>query len=353
MTGPDGNQIERISQSWPADWLERVNTCPACGGKERGVQHTGLKDNIFFCAPGKWDLYRCERCGTGYIDPRPTRETIGRAYETYYTHSDQGLLQQPIKGAGQLIRRSVSNGYVNRRYGSELDPAVKIGAWIAPLLPFFKRRLDFRHRFLPKPEPGMRLLDVGCGNGGFLRWAKEAGWEPYGIEPDPRAAEIARGHGCHVWEKPVDDVSEYSHFFDAVTMSHVIEHLHDPAETLCVIKRSMKPGGHLFIETPNFDSFGHLRFGPHWRGLEPPRHLVIFNRPSLIDLLERVGFTNVRSLKRPQAAINIHAKSKRLMDGANPYSDVKREIDVRSNVYAMLGWLNADRLEFVTLLARA
>jgi 2-polyprenyl-3-methyl-5-hydroxy-6-metoxy-1,4-benzoquinol methylase len=78
--------------------------------------------------------------------------------------------------------------------------------------------------------------------------------------------------------------------FDAVTLSHVIEHLPDPAETLAICHRLLKPGGVLWIATPNLESRGHARFGPAWRGLEPPRHLAIFTRRALTGLLERLGY---------------------------------------------------------------
>ena len=58
--------------------------------------------------------------------------------------------------------------------------------------------------------------------------------------------------------------------FDAVTMSHVIEHVPDPVAFLDKCRRVLRPGGRLVLSTPNVRSLGHKRFRQSWRGLEPP-----------------------------------------------------------------------------------
>src|SRR5207249_6934470 len=78
--------------------------------------------------------------------------------------------------------------------------------------------------------------------------------------------------------------------FDAIAMSHVIEHVHDPAGLLRECHRILRPGGLLSVVTPNWSSLGHRYFGRSWRGLEPPRHLQLYTLPTLVRELRQAGF---------------------------------------------------------------
>jgi hypothetical protein len=79
-------KVENGQSVWPDDDLERVNCCPVCGKEERKLLHAGLTDRVFFCAPGNWDLFSCIDCGSAFLDPCPTAESISQAYQSYLTH---------------------------------------------------------------------------------------------------------------------------------------------------------------------------------------------------------------------------------------------------------------------------
>src|SRR5262249_51863612 len=81
--------------------------------------------------------------------------------------------------------------------------------------------------------------------------------------------------------------------FNAVTMSHVIEHVHEPLKMLQECHRILKPGGMLVAVTPNVSSTGHKLFRSAWFPLEPPRHLHLFTPQSLKRLGHEAGFTTV------------------------------------------------------------
>jgi SAM-dependent methyltransferase len=70
----------------------------------------------------------------------------------------------------------------------------------------------------------------------------------------------------------------------------VIEHLHDPLTMLLECRRVLKPGGTLVIATPNSASLGHRTFKSDWVSLDPPRHLVLFDPPTMRRLLDEAGF---------------------------------------------------------------
>jgi SAM-dependent methyltransferase len=273
------------SSEWPPDGLETVECCPLCGETARRVLYEGLTDRIYFSAPGLWTLHRCGGCGAAYLDPRPNRETIAGAYSSYFTHAQASLM---LEGAD--FRAAVRNGYLNRRYGYQLAPASNLGPILARLVPkrrWFAERLV---RNLAAPPYGRRrLLDVGCGDGTFLAEMSRIGWEVQGLEPDREAAALAQSRGVPVVEAPLEHAKLEEGSFDAVTMSHVIEHLHDPIGAVRLCRDALRPGGTFWVATPNLEARGHALFGRNWIGLDPPRHLVLFTRASLVKALGRAG----------------------------------------------------------------
>ena len=286
MTSPAA-RMPAPAGTWPTEDLERVASCPACGGAPSGAWREGLVDDVFSCAPGTWTLARCSICGAAWLDPRPTPDSVMRAYARYYTHDAVSL--PGSSGLGPKV--ALRNGYLRARWGYDASPSLALGRWVVGR----RRRaaLDLEVRHLPRPEGRARLLDVGCGNGAFLATMKARGWEVHGLEPDPAAAAAARAAGIDVKRGTLVDVDWPDGTFRAVTMSSVIEHVHDPAGILAACRRLLAPGGLIHIVTPNIDSLGAERFGRHWRGFEAPRHLVMFNRGSLARLLGECGFEGV------------------------------------------------------------
>ena len=338
---------------WPASELESVSACPVCGSAARTVLHEGLIDNVFFVAPGKWTLHRCAQCSSAYLNSRPTPESIGKAYGTYYTHV-AGSSKAPNfaeLGFVRKLRRMMSNGYLNYRYGTQRLPAIALGRWLAKFLPALREVLDLEFRYLPRPIQGQRLLDIGCGNGDFLVSAREAGWEVLGIEPDSKAADAARQRGLDVTVGTVDLLAGESDCFDAITLSHVIEHVHEPKQLLQAVQRLLKPGGVVYIDTPNINSHGAYLFKKNWRGIEAPRHLVLFNPASLSDLLVATGFDNVQIKRRTAIRKPIYLSSLRLAAGHSPYGSEPARLGWFQRTRLSLPFVKTAHLEFVALSA--
>jgi SAM-dependent methyltransferase len=204
-------------------------------------------------------------------------EDLGLAYQTYYTHAE------PTGALGKLKHFILSNGY---RIAIGI-PAVLTG--------LYTERRHFMRMFLDDLPAG-RVFDVGCGDGQFLNRVAKLGWRGSGVDFD--AAAIEAGRQKYGLDLKVGDFQTYpveEAAFDAVTMSHVIEHVPDPVACLEKCRRMLKPGGRLVVCTPNVRSLGHQRFKQSWRGLEPPRHLQIFT-PSLLGVCaRRAGMEVVRT----------------------------------------------------------
>lgn len=183
------------------------------------------------------------------------------------------------------------------------------------------KNLDFMIRHLPAPaSAGRRILDVGCGNGDFLAVAQDLGYAAQGLDPDPKAVELARSSGLEARLGSLPGSGEAPASFDHLFLNHVLEHLHDPVGALREAKALLVPGGRLWLSLPNIDSEGMRRFGPDWRGLEPPRHLVLPPAPRLLQLLGGLGFEGATLLPAEEAACFYFRQSQLIRHGLDPFS---------------------------------
>jgi SAM-dependent methyltransferase len=236
--------------------------------------------SALFETPGRWNYSRCPQsdCGLVWINPTPIETDLHRAYESYFTHAgnDQGI-------AGGNVRETLYALY---------RVANSPGWWISGIAREKKRRAQM---FLDGMMPG-RLLDIGCGDGKFLSEMQARGWAVDGIDFDAKGIQAAKGkYGLSLRHGDLRQAELPANSFDAVTMSHVIEHLNDPVGMLAAIHRVLKPGGRMVITTPNIESIGHKKFGAYWFGLDAPRHLNLFTANALMRVTKRAGFEKVES----------------------------------------------------------
>src|SRR5947209_19363586 len=116
---------------WPEWGLESCAACPVCEGTARTTWATGLEDRVFGCAPGTWTVCLCGDCGSAYLDPRPTRDTVGEAYRDYYTHVSQVSGNTPKRSLA-ASRVPVRHGCLHRRLGLGLDAPSRLAPLALP-----------------------------------------------------------------------------------------------------------------------------------------------------------------------------------------------------------------------------
>jgi 2-polyprenyl-3-methyl-5-hydroxy-6-metoxy-1,4-benzoquinol methylase len=231
----------------------------------------------------------------------PIEADIGRAYESYFTHADNSGTTTQRTLARRFVQ-ALRARYLDFAYGYKRNGAGvfdKLPGLLAYLTPFRRAGLDFDVMYLPC-IPGGRLLEVGCGNGAMLKGMANLGWHAEGIDFDPAAVQNCRRKGLEVHLGTLEDLRYPANHFDAITMSHVIEHVHDPLALLQGCGRILKAGGRLSLVTPNLKSMGHRIYRSSWFHLDPPRHLHLFTTDSLRTLLQKAGFrkTKIRTTIR-------------------------------------------------------
>lgn len=269
--------------------------CCLCGTRGKPL-YEGLRDRLFG-APGTWNLKRCmnAECGLIWLDPMPVPEDISRAYRHYYTHENESERKarknnSVFKRLKRAFHDACERGYValNYRAKNGASKLAKLASFLVYLQPGRKAKVDFRAMYLPVQANG-QLLEIGCGSGQQLEYLRKMGWQVQGLDLDPAATTVASARGLTVHVGSLEGQCFSGQCFDAVVSSHVIEHVHDPVALLRESGRILKPGGRIVVVTPNTASWGRRLFGASWRGLEPPRHLHLFDAVSLRQAAEQAG----------------------------------------------------------------
>jgi SAM-dependent methyltransferase len=211
-------------------------TCPACLGAR--YDSAGEKGG---CA-----LRVCRGCGTISAEAvRVETASIDALYDHYYDGAEFGLPPASGLALEELVR--------------SFEPFRTDGRW----------------------------MDMGFGEGGVLRLAERAGWACSGVERSPRALAFGRERGWTVADS-ADDFP--AGVFDVVTMIELIEHVPQPDGFFAAAARLLRPGGVLYVTTPNARSLNARVLGTVWSVVSPPEHLTIWAAAGARAALERSGF---------------------------------------------------------------
>jgi len=238
--------------------------CQVCGATDREpfIQTKGM------------DLYRCRNCAVVFMDPMPDPAAVEDLYSDAYDGATKG-------------------------YFAKVESKL--------------RRSRGRVRQLQRYVTAGRFLDVGT-NGGFMaKAAREAGYDAWGIEPDPISVAYARDHypDIHVFQGFIEEfveTPEGAEPFDAVYCSEVLEHVPDVNNFVGAIARATKPGGVLYLTTPDI---AHWRVPANvldWDSFFPPSHCIYFTPSSLTQLLSRHGFSIFRKRLAFKPGIKVFAR---------------------------------------------
>jgi 2-polyprenyl-3-methyl-5-hydroxy-6-metoxy-1,4-benzoquinol methylase len=217
--------------------------CPACLN-EKSIE-AGTKNNYL--------INQCAGCRTLYarvvFEDEQTAGEVQDLYDHYYDHAN-----------------------------FTLHPAVAIS--LQKVMDSFK---GFR-------KTG-KLLDIGFGEGGLLSVAEKNGWECYGTELSPQALKYGTDRNWTVSKDALNDSRFPKEGFDAVTLIELIEHVPNPDDFLQTAYALLRPGGVLYLTTPNTRSLNRRWLGIDWSVISPPEHITIWSPTGMKKALERNKFT--------------------------------------------------------------
>lgn len=220
------------------------------------------------------DLRRCGSCGLFFFATRPSDHELTDHYSRY-----------PVIGS---------------------VPAITV-----------KRYEELLKRFAPFRTTG-KMLDVGCGEGFFLEAAKNAGWEVHGTEFADIYLPICQAKGIRMQQGRLNPANYPSGDFDVILWIEVIEHIDYPVEELAYMRQLLRPGGIIYLTTPNFNSISRRVLGGRWTVIDYPGHLTYYTPASLRKLFEKNGFETL-SIRTDGISIG------RLKDAFRPDSESTRD----------------------------
>ena len=230
--------------------------CPACGSASIQM---GLSARDHTVTQEVFEIWHCNDCTVRFTQHVPNATTIGPYYQSlnYVSHSD------------------TDKGLINRLYHLVRNYT-----------------LTTKTKLLQQVSGKAtgNLLDVGAGTGAFANAMVLAGWTVTGLEPDETARQTAKNK-YQILLEPADHLFQLeASCFDAVTMWHVLEHVHNLHGYLEQFHHIIKPGGHLVIAVPNYTSYDAQTYGEYWAGYDVPRHLYHFSPESMEQLTNSKGF---------------------------------------------------------------
>ncbi|PKA82933.1 methyltransferase family protein [Ulvibacter sp. MAR_2010_11] len=199
----------------------------------------------------------------------------GESFDLVFDAEQEMLVTFPTPKSEDLSKYYESDAYISHT-DSDSGMLASIYQWVK------KYSLSKKLKLITSLQKGAgSLLDIGAGTGDFLKLAKVHNWEVSGVEPNPGARALAKEKRIEL-EWSIDDCSGKQ--FDVVTLWHVLEHMPDLETTLKKIEALVKPGGHLIIAVPNYNSFDAKYYKEFWAAFDVPRHLWHFSRNSMKQL---------------------------------------------------------------------
>jgi len=307
--------------------------CPVCGSDNRKIFIQGV--DILHDIPGNFTLSKCA-CGMIYINPQPDNDELQAYYPDDYCPHRKKKVDSSLK-KHRMLKIFLLQWY----YGCPVNKAIPPSKWFRNLIkPFiYFLSLSTLKSMIPYHGDG-EILDVGCGNGGWLIRLKNAGWKTRGVEIDEPAAQAANEAGLSVFCGTLIDAGFPDNSFDVVRLHYVFEHLINPNETLDEIHRILKPDGIVLIRIPNIDSAMFKLFKENWFALDIPRHVFHYTPKTFSNLANQHKFKIIKvDFRSPDTGFFTSLKyAKKSKTAPKILCPIKKNIFWK-NIWRPVGWI--------------
>ena len=159
--------------------------------------------------------------------------------------------------------------------------------------------LGQKRAYINKHTAVNNILDIGAGTGYFLNHMQSHGTAVTGFEPDNDArAQAKKNFGIEL-EPSLEGILGRNEVFDAISMWHVLEHVHDLEKYFEYFQKLLKTRGVLAIAVPNYSSFDGQFYKKYWAAYDLPKHLWHFSSDSIKLLAQNNGFDHLQSYAMP------------------------------------------------------
>ena len=262
------------------------DACPVCYSSE--IQPV-LEAKDYTVSNEVFSIWHCNNCTLRFTQNVPAADAIGKYYQSgnYISHSD------------------TKKGIINRLYHSVRNITLAQ-----------KRKLIQQVTSLQKGT----LLDIGAGTGAFAAEMNRAGWKVTGLEPDETARRNAKENYNLNLCLPEDLFAQQPDSFDAITLWHVLEHVHELHRYLQAFQTILKRSGTILIAVPNYTGFDADYYKEYWAAYDVPRHLYHFSPHSMKQLISQHGFTVAQTKPMPFDAFYVSMLSEKYKQGKNNFT---------------------------------
>ena len=245
--------------------------CEICSNNTFSYLYKGI--DRFYGIEGTFDFYRCNECGLIFISPFPGEGALKKYYpKDYYSYTDtERIMPKP-----QSLKEKVCF-YV-------FHPLKGLNCVLYSKLLKQKDPLTYKK--------GLKVLDIGCGDGRYLLEKRRYECECFGVDIDYEALKRLRAKDSSIrtYCGNLQEAGLQNEAFDIVNLDNVLEHITEPGKLLNEVRRVMKKGAVLRVVVPNSVSFTYGIFCKYWMGLDCPRHLYTFSIKNLKRLFRNTHF---------------------------------------------------------------